>query len=153
MSANTLHYSIEIFENPERVYSLMIDDNTYREWTYVFNAWSHFRGSWEKDSKILFVGCDEAGNEGGMVSRIKENIEGKYISIEHLGELKGGEEITSGPEVDSWAGSLENYIFDKTEKGTFLQVELTIGNTDYVDYFDNMWPKALEKLKEICESD
>jgi len=151
MSTISLHYEIKIDAHPEKVYSTMINDEMYRIWTALFNPTSHFRGSWDKGSKILFVGCDEEGNEGGMVSRIKENIKGKFISIEHIGELKGQEEITTGKAVDIWAGSLENYTFEEVGDQTLLKIDMTGGVSEFAEYFNSTWPKALEKLKEICE--
>src|SRR5690606_13842872 len=91
----TMHFEVSINAPAEKVYSLMLGENSYKEWTTEFNATSHFKGSWEKGSKILFVGTDEKGTVGGMVSRIRENIPNKFISIEHLGILNGDQEITS----------------------------------------------------------
>ncbi|MBC7885679.1 MAG: SRPBCC domain-containing protein [Saprospiraceae bacterium] len=151
MNTDNLHYEIKINAAPDTVYDRMIADPTYREWTSVFNETSHFLGSWEKGSKILFVGCDADGNEGGMISRIKENVKGKFISIEHVGELKGKEEIITGPSVESWAGALENYTFEAVDGVTLLKIDMKGGVVAYADYFNTTWPKALEKLKEICE--
>jgi hypothetical protein len=116
----------------------------------VFNETSHYRGSWDKGSKILFVGSDKDGNVGGMVSKIRENIPNKFISIEHLGLLQGDKEITSGPEAEGWAGALENYTFKSSNGKTIVETDMD-SNEDFKDYFTNTWPKALSKLKEICE--
>ncbi len=145
------NYSIYIEASPEKVHETMTDAEKYRQWTRPFNESSYFRGTWEEGTRILFIGCDEQGNEGGMVSRIKANQKGRYISIEHLGEYKNGEEITSGPNVESWAGCLENYTFLPEGSGTRILVELTGGLDSFAEYFDNTWPKALEVLKSICE--
>ena len=152
MNTDSLHFEILISALPDVVYNTMIDDAGYKKWTSVFNAASHFRGSWHKGSKMLFVGCDAEGNEAGMVSSIKENISGKFISIEHIGELKGNEEILDGPTVETWKGSLENYSFETVQGNTLLKIDMIGGVTAYADYFNATWPKALEKLKEICES-
>jgi len=71
----------------------MLNAKTCREWIILFNPTSRFEGSWEKGSKILFLGSDEQGNEGGMVSRIKENIPNRFISIEHHGVIADGKEV------------------------------------------------------------
>jgi uncharacterized protein YndB with AHSA1/START domain len=63
-----LHFETEIDAPPEKVFRLMLSDETYREWTKLFNPTSRFEGSWEKGSKILFLGSDEQGNEGGMLA-------------------------------------------------------------------------------------
>jgi uncharacterized protein YndB with AHSA1/START domain len=145
-----LHFEIIINAHAAKVYYLMIEDKTYSEWTFEFNPTSHFKGSWEKNSKILFLGVDENGKMGGMVSVIKENIPEKFLSIKHLGILKDGIELTSGPEVDSWAGGLENYSFEEINGITTLGVDLD-SIEDFREYFNETWPKALKKLKEICE--
>ncbi len=79
-----LKFDIEINAPVDKVYHNMIDEEPYKEWTKVFNKDSHYKGSWEKGSKIIFIGCGENGEMGGMVSMIKENIPGKFISIEHI---------------------------------------------------------------------
>lgn len=152
MSAPTLTYSITIKAPAAKVYASMIDGETYKAWTKAFNDSSHFVGSWDEGSKILFLGIDENGNKGGMVSRIKTNITNKFISIEHLGEYKNQKEITDGPEVEAWAGVLENYTFEDQGDHTHLLIEMSGVLRAYAEYFDATWPQALELLKTICES-
>lgn len=145
-----LHFEITIDAPVEKVYAAMIADKTYQEWTAAFNPTSRYEGSWDKNYKILFVGTDKEGKIGGMVSRIKENMPNKFISIEHLGILKGDKEITSGAEVESWAGALENYTFKTVDGKTLIQVDMD-SNEDYKSYFIETWPRALDILKSICE--
>ena len=145
-----LHFEVEVNSVPETVYHIMTDEKDYQKWTSVFNPTSRFRGSWEKGSKMLFIGINKEGKEEGMVSRIKENIPNKYISIEHNGILKNGVEITCGPDVDDWQGALENYTFLPRSGRTLVLVDID-ANTKFTDYFRETWPKALAMLKEICE--
>ena len=145
-----LHFEILIDAPAEKVYKLMLDKPTYEVWTTIFSPTSTFEGSWEEGSKILFVGEGENGEKGGMVSRIEVNKPAEYVSIEHLGELKNGKEILDTPEVQLWAGAHENYIFEAKENQTLLKIELD-SNKEFEEYFAGMWPKALVKLKEICE--
>ena len=145
-----LHFEITINAPVEKVYSTMIDEKSYKEWTAAFNPTSTYKGSWDKNAKILFIGTDKDGVAGGMVSRIKENMPNKFISIEHLGFVKGDEEITSGAEVDGWAGALENYTFKSVDGGTLLSIDMD-SNEDFKSYFMETWPKALAILKTNCE--
>lgn len=145
-----LHFEISIKAPAMKVHQVMLGEKTYLEWTSVFNASSEFIGSWEKGSKVLFVGTDEKGNKGGMVSRIKENIPGKFVSIEHIGILAGDQEILEGPEVEGWAGALENYTFTERNGETLLAVDMD-SNQEFKEMFSDMWPKALKKLKAIVE--
>ena len=145
-----LKFSIEINSPKEKVWNTMLEDKTYRIWTEVFSKGSHFIGDWSKGSKILFLGPNENGEMGGMVSRIKENKLYEYISIEHLGVVENGKEDTSSNAVKQWAGSLENYTFKNKDGKTELLVDMDI-NDEYKEMFEGMWPKALQKLKEISE--
>lgn len=147
----TLHMEISIHADIERVYHTMLDEKPYAEWTAIFSPGSHYKGSWETGSKILFLGPDENGKMGGMVSRIKENIPLQRVAIEHLGMVENGKEITEGPEVESWAGAMEIYTFREENGTTIVSVALDTAK-DHKEYFSETWPKALAKLKEICES-
>lgn len=145
-----LHFEITIEARPAKVYTIMLDEKSYTEWTFPFNPGSHFIGSWEKGSKIIFLGTDSEGKSGGMVSRIKENIPYQFVSVEHLGIVQDGKEITSGKEVEGWAGALENYTFKEEDGCTLLSVDMD-SNPEFAGYFSETWPKALNRLKEICE--
>jgi uncharacterized protein YndB with AHSA1/START domain len=145
-----MKFEIEIDSDTDSVYQNMISEKSYRIWTSVFNSNSGFTGSWKKGSKILFTGTDENGEVNGMVSMIKENIPGKFISIEHMGILKRGIEITCGPEVDDWQGALESYTFTPMASKTIVTVDVDT-DPSWQEYFGQKWPEALAKLKKICE--
>ena len=148
-----LQYKVKINAHVNKVYDLMLglsDKSTYEQWTALFNPTSSYEGSWSKGSKICFIGIDENGEKGGIVSEIAENITNKFVSIKHIGILTAGKEITEGPEVESWAGSFENYLFEETNGITDLCVELDT-TEDFESYMNEHYPKALNKLKEICE--
>jgi uncharacterized protein YndB with AHSA1/START domain len=150
VSKNRMHFEITIKASVEMVYKTMLEPKTYSKWTSVFNPSSHFRGSWEKGSKILFLGTDQHGTQGGMASRIRENIPNRFVSIEHLGIVEDGKEIYSRQKVEEWAGALENYTFIDNDRNTLLEIDLDV-DSDYGVYFAETWPKALDKLKSICE--
>lgn len=145
-----LHFEIVINKPVDIVYNSILNEEKYNKWTSVFNPTSHFKGSWKKGSKILFIGTDKDGKSGGMVSKIKENIPNKFLSIEHYGIIKDGKEITSGPDVTEWAGSLENYSFSENDRRTILAVDID-SNQHFKSYFLKTWPKALDIIKNICE--
>lgn len=148
---NKLNFSIVINSPKEKVWNTMLEDATYRQWTRAFNEGSYYKGDWSKGSKMLFLGPDpNTGKEGGMVSRIKENRLHEYISIEHLGIVHDGIEDTTSDAVKPWAGSLENYTFKEADGKTELLVDIDI-NDEYKEIFNDMWPRALQKLKELAE--
>jgi hypothetical protein len=145
------HFSIFINAPADKVWDTMLNDETYREWTKGFNEGGYYKGSWEQGSKILFLGSDpETGEEGGMVSRIKENRPHEFISIEHLGIVNKGVEDTESEEARKWAPAFENYTFKENNGGTELLIDTDVADEHAVD-FEEMWPAALQKLKELAE--
>jgi len=157
-----LQFKVSINAPVTRVYDSMLGINsksTYEQWTSLFNPTSTYEGSWGKGNKILFIGVDEKGEKGGMVSRIAENIPNRFVSIQHYGLVKADKEITEGPEVEKWANGFENYTFEENNarpdepvgRGT-TTVTVDLDTTeDILDYMNETYPKALDKLKELCE--
>jgi hypothetical protein len=148
-----LQFKKDINASAEKVYNAMLgisNIETYQQWTSEFNPTSTYEGSWEKGTKIYFVGTDEKGKRGGMVSEIADNIPFQFVSIRHYGILDGENEITEGAEVEKWAGGLENYSFEENNGVTTVTVDVDTMD-DYIDFFNKTFPKALDKLKEIVE--
>lgn len=111
-----LQFKKEIKASAQKVYETMLglkNKNTYEFWTAAFNPTSTYEGNWEKGSKIYFVGVDGNGKKGGMISNIEEHQPAKFISIKHYGFLDGDTEITTGEQVEKWAGGCENYSFQE----------------------------------------
>lgn len=150
-----LQFKTSINASASKVYNVMLglsDKSNYEAWTALFNPTSSFEGTWEKGSKMLFVGQDENGDKGGMVSRIIENIPNKFVSIQHYGLVQGNVEVTEGPEVEKWANGFENYTFEENNGVTTIIVDLDT-TVEFVEYMNEAYPSALEKLKEICEAE
>ena len=148
-----LQFAASINAPVTKVYDFMLGISskaTYEQWTSLFNPTSTYEGSWDKGSKILFIGVDEKGEKGGMVSRIAENIPNQFVSIQHYGLLIADKEITEGPEVEKWANGFENYTFEENNETATVTVDLNIIE-DFLAYMSQTYPKALDKLKEICE--
>jgi uncharacterized protein YndB with AHSA1/START domain len=145
-----LHASIVISAPREKVWDTMLGDATYRQWTKPFHEGSYYKGSWEEGAKILFIGPNEEG-EMGMVSRIKENRPYEFVSIEHQGFYKDGVEDTTSEEATKWTPAFENYTFRDVAGGTEVSVDVDVPE-EYEAMFTEMWPKALQELKQLAEA-
>lgn len=148
---------IEINANIEKVWEKMLEDKWYRLWTIEFNP----SGSWyEKENqgefvvgeKVKFLG-EMDGSLGGMLSFVKDVRKFEFISFEHRGYIQDGKEVTDTSEILSWAPAFEKYTFEKINENktkVFISMESSVL---YADMMAEMWPKALLKLKEICENE
>ena len=145
----SMNFDISINAPREKVWNALWEDANYRNWTSAFSETSYAVTDWKQGSKILFLD----GTGCGMVSRIEENRPNEYMSFQHLGEVRDGVEDTTSEKVQGWKGAMENYTLIETAGGTEVKVELT-GNIpeEHKDYFVQAWPKALDKLKQIAES-
>jgi uncharacterized protein YndB with AHSA1/START domain len=147
MSMVKMQFSIDINAPRQRVWDAMFDPHTYREWTSAFSPSSYFEGSWSEGSRIRFLGQDEEGNLGGLSSRIVANRALEFVAIEHLAAISNGVEAT---EPSEWSGAREDYHFSERNGVTTLRIEQDMV-ASYEAMFQEMWPKALEKLKTIAE--
>ena len=144
----------QIIEAPiAKVYDAMLgisNKATYEQWTAVFNPTSTYQGNWQEGSRMYFVGENEKGEKGGMISEIVKNNINSFVSIKHIGMLQGGTEILEGPDVEPWAGCLENYLLEESNGVTKVTVEMDTVE-GHEKYFEETYPKALQKLKKIAE--
>ncbi|MDD1774178.1 MAG: SRPBCC domain-containing protein [Methanobacterium sp.] len=150
-----LHFSIIIKAQREKVWESMLGEETYPMWTDVFMPGSYFDGNWREGSKIRFLAPDETGKISGSVFRIKENKPHEFLSMENIGMVQDGKEDITSKEATVYAGALENYTLKERDGGTEVLVDLSpimeIPD-DYKEMYQDMWHKALQKLKELAEN-
>ena len=142
-----IHFSTNIDASNKKVWDVLWDDNSYREWTSVFAEGSYAKtDNWKEGSKVLFL----SPSGDGMVSRVAANKPNKFMSFEHLGVVKNGIEDTESEEVKGWAGAKENYTLIEDNGKTKLEVDLE-STDEFKDYFLKTFPVALEKVKKLAE--
>ncbi len=143
-----LDFSVEIAAPPSRVWHHLFTDESFRKWTAAFTPGSHFQGSWMPGDTIRFL--DPNGD--GMLSRVTQRREGELMSLEHFGIVKGGQDVTEGPEAAQWTPAVEEYCLTASDSGTQLKVASDTSEA-MESFFSEAWPRALARLKEICESE
>jgi hypothetical protein len=148
----TMQFSVVINAPREKVWRTMLDREAYKVWAEAFMAGSDFVGDWKEGSKILFVAPDPSGKMSGMVSKIQKSTPHEYVSIVHLGLVKDGVEDVTSPDAKAWAGATERYTFNSQPSGTELRVDLEGNFGDLEKYFLDVWPKALQKVKQLAEA-
>jgi hypothetical protein len=143
----TLHFSTSINASKERVWEILWNDDNYRKWTSVFCAGSYAESDWNEGSKILFLD----GDRSGMISKIETKKPYEQMVFKHLGEVKNGVEDTESEAVKKWANALEGYRLSEEGGVTELVVEMDVFD-DFKEYIEKTFPKALEQIKILSES-
>ena len=144
-----LHFTVQIDAPAHTVWTTMLDEETYREWTSVFDEGSHYEGSWDLGSDIRFLGPEEDGSISGMIGTIIENRPDELVTVEYTGEIMKGVERTG--EEAQFFGAQESYSFAESGGVTTVEVEVDTAE-EYTSMFDELWPTALARLKELAEA-
>ncbi|OCA79441.1 ATPase [Chryseobacterium contaminans] len=137
-----LSYEIEINAEPEKVWSVLWSDITYRQWTTAFTEGSFYEGALEENSIVKFL--DPKNN--GMYSKVIKVIPNEEITFLHLGEIYEGIEV-----AQEWGDATEAYFLEENEEGTLLR---TVINTpaEFKTFFEEKFPKAMNIVKHLSEN-
>lgn len=143
-----LRYDVTVHASPEVVWNTLFSLPTFRVWTAEFCEGSTVEGTWEEGTRMRFLGPDGSG----MVSVIAESRPHRFLSIRHVGLLKEGVEVTETAEAAAWVPAFENYTLSPAGPSTDLTVDLDVPE-DFVEFMADAWPRALAKVKALCEAD
>lgn len=149
----TYSFSVTIRSSKEQIWKILWDDATYRIWAAAFHEGTHAISDWKVGSRIMFV--DEKGN--GAFAEIIKNNPNEIMSFNHLGwtgnwqELPADMEFNIGGKIVKWSGGIENYMLSPTNGETTVTVEMIGDFGDWDDHINNVYPKALENLRKLCE--
>jgi hypothetical protein len=129
------------------VWGTMLADETYRAWTAPFCEGSYYQGSWEKGQRIRFL----TPTGEGMTSIIADNRQHEFLSIQHVGMIRKGPDGAQIEEPVKGPPAFENYTLTSGDGLTEVKVDMDV-EPEYEQFMVDAWPKALAKLKSICES-
>ncbi len=143
-----MNFSIDINAPREKVWNVLWGDQSYRDWTSAFMEGSYaVTDDWKEGSKVLFLASDGKG----MVSKVDAKRPNEFMSFAHQGIVKDGVEDTTSDAVKDWQGAKENYTLKEAGKGTKLIIDMDVSEMEK-EYFEKVWPKALERVKNLAES-
>lgn len=86
----------------------------------------------------------------GMYADVKLFAPPRQMVFQHMGTVQDGEEISPDAGKDLWSGAFESYALSEQDNGTRLVAQVDTG-LEYAAYFDETFPKALEKLRRLSE--
>jgi uncharacterized protein YndB with AHSA1/START domain len=138
-----LHYHIDIKAPRMKVWDVLWDDTSYRDWSSAFAEGSYAVSDWNEGSPIQFL--DPTSNSG-MSAIIEKKTPGEYICFKHIAEIKNGKEE---PFSQGNFGR-EKYTLKDERGATRLLVDLDAPD-EYQAMFDDMFPKALARVRQLAE--
>jgi len=138
----TLKYKIYIDASREKVWESLWKDKNYRIWSEPFTPGSHAISDWDESDPIRFM---DAKNNG-MYGVIETKIDNEVMVFKQLGDVLDGVEMER-----DWAGAREQYFLLNKAGKTKVKVIVDL-LSEYVDYMNEVFPRALEKLKMLAEN-
>lgn len=141
-----LTYKINIHASRQKVWDMMLQKDTYKEWSGAAWPGSDYDGEWKEGTDIRFIGPDGSGTLASLLE-IKKY---QYLFAKHIALLlPGGIEDRESKAAKGWIGMTESYTFTEKDGST----ELLITMEAYPEWEEmlNDWNTGLQKLKEICE--
>lgn len=139
-------FEIEINASAEKVWNVLLNDATYRQWTAVFSEGSYYKGEMKQGSPIQFLTPEGSGMYGKVIFYSPHS----NVVFQHIGEVKNFEPQPVDDATEKWSGAYENYTLTESGNTTTLIAEIDI-NPEHVSYFNDTFPKGLEKIKELSE--
>ncbi|GAA5082794.1 hypothetical protein GCM10023210_00570 [Chryseobacterium ginsengisoli] len=137
-----LNFEIQINAEPEKVWSVLWDDISYRQWTTAFTEGSFYMGTLEEGSIVKFFDP----NNNGMYSRVEKNIPNEEMKFLHLGDIYDGIEVPQ-----NWGDATETWILEENEEGTKLKSEIQT-NEEFKEFFEDKFPNAIQIIKQLSEN-
>jgi uncharacterized protein YndB with AHSA1/START domain len=139
-----LHFSVDIAATRDKVWRVLWDDKTFRDWSSVFAEGSYAESDWNEGSAIRFI---DPSSDSGMSSVIEKKRPGEFMSFRHDAEIKNGK-VQPAPE---WSGAHENYTLTANDGRTRLTVDLDAPE-EYRQMFEDKFPQALARVKKLSET-
>ncbi|KMQ64744.1 ATPase [Chryseobacterium angstadtii] len=137
-----IFFEIQIDAPREKVWEVLWNDITYRQWTTAFTEGSFYQGTFDEGSIMKFLDP----NNNGMYSRVEKNIPHTEMKFLHLGEIYDGVETEQ-----DWGDATEGYILQETETGTILKIEINTPE-EFQSFFEEKFPTALGIVKNLSEN-
>ncbi|PKB16125.1 SRPBCC domain-containing protein [Flavobacterium sp. 5] len=144
----TLEFKINIDAPKEKVWQTLWEDESYRQWANVFCEGTYAVSNWQEGDVIHFL----SPGGMGMNSIILKRIENEYMAFKHISEIKDYKVLPINEAGEGWSNLMETYRLTATQDGTLLEGTMDMFEK-YIDYFEEIFPKAFEKIKELSEKE
>lgn len=141
MQTKTIDQTIKINAPAEKVWQVLWDKDTYKEWSAAYMPGSHYTGEVKNGGKIQFL--DPKNN--GMESEVVSFTENEEVTFRHLHELEEGKQ---GKSLNGWE---EKYTLDEKDGVTTLRMTQDM-DEKYFDEMNSATEKAFKTVKELAEN-
>ena len=146
-----LVYTVSISASPPKIWEVLFSDSTFPIWSALFSEGNQAHGTWAEGTEIMILNR----NREGVVYLVEINNPFQEMTLRQVGIFKDEQKHASDPEVLEFAGGHENYYIQQEENDedeSTLRIEKD-ANAVQKTFFDSVFPRALEMVKSMAESE
>jgi uncharacterized protein YndB with AHSA1/START domain len=141
----THEFTIEIHAPKERVWSVLWEDATFRDWSGLIDEGTYMQGELGEGQEVQFI-SEPSGY--GVTSLVTRLIPNEFVSFKQMQDTKDSGEAVRQEE---WTGGEESYSLSEHDGITTL-TERTDIPPQLEEIMKERIPKALARIKEIAET-
>ena len=139
-----MKFTIEIQASKEKVWNTLWQDATFREWAGLIDPGTYMVGELQQGNEVQFISAE---NGYGVTSLVAEVTPNEYLLLKHQADTK----YTGTAEREKeWTGGNESYALTEKDGITTVVAAFDVPQ-ELEDYFNNAYPKALQRVKELAE--
>lgn len=139
-----LQFSVTINASQDRVWRTLWGASTFTQWASVIDPQTYMKGELIEGEKVEFISAQGGYGVTSLVAKVQAP---KYLLLKHQADTQ--DEGVNEREQE-WTGGEESYVLEEADGLTTLTVTFGVPPTQEA-YFEDIYPKALQKLKELTE--
>lgn len=141
---NSLKFLIEINASKEKVWEVLWGDATLRDWAGIIDPGTHMVGKLKEGNKVQFI----SGNGYGVTSLVEKLVPREFLLLRHSADTQ---EEGKRERENEWTGGTESYSLVEKDGTTTLTAVFDVP-LEMEEYFKINYPKALERVKVLAET-
>ncbi len=139
-----MQFLVEINANKERVWNTLWQDETFREWAGLIDPGTHMVGDLVEGNEIQFI----SANGYGVTSLVEKLVTNEFVLLRHQADTQ---DSGTQQREKEWTGGTESYRLAEKDGITTLTVAFDVP-PEMEEYFKVNYPKALERVKSLAQS-
>lgn len=139
-----LTYSTEIFAPKEKVWKILWEDSTFRDWAGIIDEGTYIKGILKEGNDVEFI---SSVNGYGVTSFVEKFMPNSEALFRHKADTQ---EDGAKARDNEWTGTSERYALNEKNGRTTLTLTTQVP-PEQEKTFEARLPKALVRIKELAE--
>jgi uncharacterized protein YndB with AHSA1/START domain len=139
-----MQFSIEINASKERVWAVLWEDATFRDWANFIDEGTYMKGVMTEGKVIQFISDVSGYGVTDLVEKLNPN---EFVLFRHSKDTKDSGQQERDKE---WTGGTESYSITEKNGISTLIVKTDVPQ-EQEETFSIRFPKALERIKTLAE--